>query len=180
LTGAALDQQWGGTLSETGPEVNDATSIVLDFSQQNSFNGWSGCYNICGYNLQMARKISDGWYCEKDGIWGLFSTGIWLKGKNKCSAQLSKGIGNNRCFFFFYGLNTTLGCYRFLCRHARLLWMVTLETTASRLGSTESVYDRKRLMCSFRTAYNCLSFWEYCWSLARAPLSQVVGRRARC
>jgi hypothetical protein len=84
LSSASLNQQWGGTLSGTGPEANVATSIGLDFSQQTSFDGWSGCCNICGYNLQIAGKISDGWYCERDGIFGgLFATGIWLKGKNK-------------------------------------------------------------------------------------------------
>jgi hypothetical protein len=79
LTGASLNQQWGGTLSSSGPEASVATSIGLDFSQQTSADGWEGCCNICGFNLQMAGKISDGWFCEKD----FFSTGIWLKGKNK-------------------------------------------------------------------------------------------------
>ena len=87
LTGATLNQQWGETLSETGseanvatsigPEANVATSISLEFSQQKPYDGRKGCCYICGANLQMTGKISDGWSCEKD----IFSIGIWLKDK---------------------------------------------------------------------------------------------------
>lgn len=79
LDGASWDAQWGGTLSESGPEANVLQSIGVSFSQGASFDGWEGCCLICGANLQMTGKISSGWYCQKD----LFSTGIWLKGRNK-------------------------------------------------------------------------------------------------
>jgi hypothetical protein len=79
LSGADLDLQWGGALSQGGREANIAAGLGLNFAQQESFDGWEGCCYICGVNLQIAGKISDGWYCEKD----FFSTGIWLKGRNK-------------------------------------------------------------------------------------------------
>jgi len=70
LTGASLSGQWGGTQDSL------AASIGLDFSQGASYYGWEGCCYVCGANLQLAGKLSSGWYCEKD----FFSTGIWLKG----------------------------------------------------------------------------------------------------
>lgn len=79
LTGASWNSQWGGTLSQASSESKISHDFGLGFSQSASFDGWEGCCRICGANLQMAGKISDGWYCEKD----FFSTGIWLKGKNK-------------------------------------------------------------------------------------------------
>jgi hypothetical protein len=66
LDGATLEAQYGG--DPTG-------SLGLSFSQADSFDGWEGCCYICGLNLQIAGKLSSGWYCEKD----FFSTGIWLK-----------------------------------------------------------------------------------------------------
>ena len=81
LTGSTLNQQWGGTPCETGPEANVAAILGLEFSQQDSYDGWEGCCYICGANLQMAGKLSDGWSCQKNSE--IFATGIWLKGKNK-------------------------------------------------------------------------------------------------
>jgi len=79
LDGATWDAQWGGTLSESGPEASVMQSVGLTFSQSASYDGWEGCCLICGVNLELTGKISTGWYCEKD----FFSTGIWLKGVNK-------------------------------------------------------------------------------------------------
>jgi hypothetical protein len=79
LDGATWNSQWGGTISETGPEASVMNSVGLTFSSSASYDGWEGCCLICGVNLQIEGKLSDGWYCEKD----LFSTGIWLKGTNK-------------------------------------------------------------------------------------------------
>lgn len=73
LTGGKLSGQWGGTRDSL------ASSMGLDFSQGKSFHGWEGCCYVCGANLQMAGKLSSGWYCEKD----FSSTGIWLKGKHR-------------------------------------------------------------------------------------------------
>jgi hypothetical protein len=78
LSGAGWNAQWGGTLSESGPEATAENSAGIIFSQEDSYSGWEACCAICGVNLQKAGKISDGWYCEKD----FFSTGIWLIGKN--------------------------------------------------------------------------------------------------
>jgi hypothetical protein len=72
LSGASLSGQWGG--SQDGNAINAG----FDFSQSASYHGWEGCCNICGMNLQLAGRLSSGWYCEKD----FFSTGIWLKGIN--------------------------------------------------------------------------------------------------
>jgi hypothetical protein len=79
LDGASWSAQWGGTLSETGPEASVMQSVGLTFSQSASYDGWEACALICGVNLQIAGKLSPGWYYEKD----FFSTGIWLKGANK-------------------------------------------------------------------------------------------------
>lgn len=79
LEAVTLDQQWGGTLTMEGPQAEVSRSLGLTFGQEDSFDGWEGCCYICGANLQIAGKISSGWYCEKD----FFSTGIWLKGTNK-------------------------------------------------------------------------------------------------
>lgn len=76
LSTADWNSQWGGTLTQNGPEASVAHGFGFSFTQDESADGWEGCCNICGLNLQMAGKISDGWYCEKD----FFSTGIWLKG----------------------------------------------------------------------------------------------------
>jgi hypothetical protein len=62
LDGATFDGQYGGDLN--GP-----------LGLSDSFDGWEGCCNICGMNLQIAGKLSSGWYCEMDSS----STGIWLK-----------------------------------------------------------------------------------------------------
>ncbi len=70
LDAVSWDAQWDGALSGT---------FGTSFIQDASLDGWEGCCWICGVNLQMAGKLSDGWYCEKD----FFSTGIWLKGTNK-------------------------------------------------------------------------------------------------
>ncbi len=78
LTGASWNTQWGGTLSETGPQASIMNTIGLTFSQSASYDGWEGCCTICGLNLQLSGKLSSGWYCQKD----FFSTGIWLRGKN--------------------------------------------------------------------------------------------------
>jgi len=78
LSGAELGAQWETTFSEGGPEASTGASLGLSFSQGESWNGWEGCCYVCGVNLQMAGKLSSGWYCEKD----FFSTGIWLKGVN--------------------------------------------------------------------------------------------------
>jgi hypothetical protein len=66
LTGAEWNAQWGGALSADGPEANVLNSFGVTFSQEASFDGWEGCCNICGLNLQMSGKITDGWFCEKD------------------------------------------------------------------------------------------------------------------
>ena len=78
LTGASWNTQWGGTLSETGPQASIMNTAGLTFSQSASYDGWEGCCTICGLNLQLSGKLSSGWYCQKD----FFSTGIWLRGKN--------------------------------------------------------------------------------------------------
>ncbi len=70
LTGGSLSGQWGGSQDSL------AASIGIDFSQGASYYGWEGCCYVCGANLQLAGRLSSGWYCEKD----FFSTGIWLKG----------------------------------------------------------------------------------------------------
>lgn len=79
LDGMTWSSQWGATLTEAGPEANVAHSVGLSFSQEASYDGWEACCMICGVNLQMAGRIMDGWYCDKD----LFSTGIWLVGRDK-------------------------------------------------------------------------------------------------
>lgn len=70
---------WGAEWAATTTGTSAGTKAGMDFSQQVSYDGWEGCCFICGANLQLAGKLSSGWYCEKD----FFSTGIWLKGKNK-------------------------------------------------------------------------------------------------
>ena len=77
LSGASWNAQWGGKLTESGPEANALQEAGITFTQSASFDGWEGCCLICGRNLEIAGKISDGWYCEKDWI----NSGIWLKGK---------------------------------------------------------------------------------------------------
>lgn len=69
LDGATLDSQWGGDLESA------SLAAGVSFSQDQSFDGWEGCCAMCGMNLEIAGKLSSGWYCEKD----MFSTGIWLK-----------------------------------------------------------------------------------------------------
>ena len=73
LTGADMSAQWGGSKDST------AASLGIEFSQQNVLKEWEGCCYVCGANLELAGKLSSGWYCEKDW-WP--HTGIWLKGKN--------------------------------------------------------------------------------------------------
>ena len=70
LSGFEWDAQMNGAIS---------SSFGVNFVQDLSAEGWEGCCWICGASLQVLGKLSDGWYCEKD----LFSTGIWLKGRNK-------------------------------------------------------------------------------------------------
>jgi hypothetical protein len=66
LDGATWSAQWGGTFSETGPEASVMQELGISFSQSASYDGWEGCCLICGVNLELAGKISTGWYCEKD------------------------------------------------------------------------------------------------------------------
>ncbi|KAL3766030.1 hypothetical protein ACHAWU_002745 [Discostella pseudostelligera] len=68
LTGLELSQQWDSSTVQS--------SVGVIFEQGDSYHGWEGCCQVCGLNLQMAGRLSSGWYCEKD----LFATGIWLKG----------------------------------------------------------------------------------------------------
>jgi hypothetical protein len=73
LTSVQWDAEWGGSLSKF-PSI----LASIGFSQAPSFYGWEDCCYHCGYNLQLAGKLTSGWFCEKD----FFSTGIWLKGKD--------------------------------------------------------------------------------------------------
>lgn len=48
LSRAGSDKQWGGKLSQSGPEAGVAWSMGLDFTQQQSFHGWEGAAAFVG------------------------------------------------------------------------------------------------------------------------------------
>lgn len=60
-----------------------SAEVKLSFSQSDpEFGGWEGCCAAAGEAMQSRGYLSDGWYCQKDGINHQFgSTGIWLRGK---------------------------------------------------------------------------------------------------
>jgi hypothetical protein len=78
------EQVWGcgGEFKLTGMELRGtlqnetSLEIGLSFTQTDSFLGWEGCCAAAGEAMQSRGYLSDGWYCEK-----IHLTGIWLKGK---------------------------------------------------------------------------------------------------
>ena len=79
LTALEFNAQWQKTFTSGSTSEKISLDMGISFAQQDSYLGWEACCYICGANLQMAGKLSSGWYCEKD----LASTGIWLKGAKK-------------------------------------------------------------------------------------------------
>jgi len=77
INGGELNTQWGLSGDGTTGEASGSIGGIVSWSLSDSFDGWEGCCNICGTNLQLAGVLSGGWQCKNAA-----PAGIWLVGKD--------------------------------------------------------------------------------------------------
>ena len=98
LTGASAYAQFSATFSTNEIKATAMAGLNMQFGQSDSYLGWEACCYVCGATLQVASRLSPGWYCERDAL----STGIWLKGNpnsvdNKPGQVVSVGPVSGFC-----------------------------------------------------------------------------------